>query len=236
MIKETEDKFRISDNIRLKIVSKSGYRLSSLVQNKNPPSKNCGRIDCKLCETTAKNGMGKSLCNVNSVCYQAKCVTCEDAGKIKTYDGETARTAYIRSLEHYEDLKSKKNSSWMWKHINSDHDGNINDVEFSWKVTKVSKKPLQRQLYEAVKINNKHNEENLNSKNEYNGQRLRKLEVNRDIHFDCKVCGQLFATFQHKKTHTQMFHERIKCKQCVYEAFGESGLKEHRRTTHQMRT
>ena len=56
MMKETEEKFRISDDIRITIVSKSGYRLSSLVQNKNPARRNCGEKNCNLCEYVAKSG------------------------------------------------------------------------------------------------------------------------------------------------------------------------------------
>ena len=121
----------------------------------------------------------------------------------------------------------------MWKHIQKDHNGQTDNVTFSWRVTKICKKPLQRQLCEAVKINNKKSEENLNTKYEYNGQRLRRLEVNKEIHFDCKVCGQLFKTSDHRKGHTEMFHEKIQCTQCNYDAFGKSGLKEHVRVSHQ---
>ena len=63
----------------------------------------------------------------------------------------------------------------MRKHVDNEHEGNGENVEFQWKVTGTFKKPLQRQLTEAVKISRKPNEENLNSKNEYNGQRLRWL-------------------------------------------------------------
>ena len=112
MIKETEEKYKISDKVRLKIVSKSGYKLANLVQNKNPARRNCGKNDCKFCENAEKSGHN-SMCSINSVCYEAKCVKCENEGKHKTYDGETSRTAYIRCLEHYEDLKLRKKNSWM---------------------------------------------------------------------------------------------------------------------------
>ena len=206
------------DDIRIKIVSKSGYRLSSIVQNKNPARRNCGENDCKLCEFAARTGKN-SMCNVNSMCYQAKFEKCEKEGKLKTYDGETSRTAYIRSLEHYEDLKLKKNSSWMWKHIQKDHNGQTDNVNFSWKITKICKKPLQRQLCEAVKINNKKSEENLNTKYEYNGQRLRRLEVNKETHFDCKVCGQLFKTsyYRTRPEVSEAGPQRNKSKQKVTE-------------------
>ena len=112
MIKATEEKYKISDKIRIKIVSKSGYRLAKLVQNKIPARRNCGKNDCKFCENAEKSGHN-SMCSINSVCYEGKCVKCKNEGKHKTYDGETSRTAYIRCLEHYEDLKLRKKNSWM---------------------------------------------------------------------------------------------------------------------------
>ena len=36
MLKITEEKFKISEDIRIKIVSKSGSKLINLLQNKNP--------------------------------------------------------------------------------------------------------------------------------------------------------------------------------------------------------
>ena len=99
-IKETEEKFKIADDIRLKIVSKSGSKLVNMLKRNNPARRNCGRNKCKFCELAAKSGLSNSNCSVNSVCYQAKCDECERIGKIRTYDGETARTAYTRSLEH----------------------------------------------------------------------------------------------------------------------------------------
>ena len=59
--------------------------------------------------------------------------------------------------------------------INREHEGNNNEVKFSWQVIKKHNKPLQRQLHEAVKINNKKHEESLNSKNKFNGQRIRRI-------------------------------------------------------------
>ena len=94
------------------------------------------------------------------------------------------------------------------------------------------KKPLRRQLYEAVKINRKKKDENLNTKHEYNGQRLRKLEVIQENSFDCKTCGQLFKTLQQRKIHTETFHQKTKCNECEYEAFGQNGHTEHMRSTH----
>ena len=174
------------------------------------------------------------MCSVNSVTYQAKCENCDNEGKVRTYDGETARTAYIRSKEHYDDLKNKKSTSWMWKHILKDHAGNAENVNFSWRVNRKLRKPLQRQLFEAVKISRKSPQENLNTKCEFNGQRLRKFETHTDRIYDCHVCGQLFDDMKKVKDHNRMFHMKITCDQCFAIHFGETGLKEHFKNSHQV--
>ena len=122
----------------------------------------------------------------------------------------------------------------MWKHISNEHDGCVENVTFSWNVTRKFKKPMQRQLFEAVKIGRKRNETNLNTKYEYNGQRLRRFEVHKDRSYDCKVCGHLFSDVQDLKNHNTMFHVRINCdsENCSHIAFGESGHKEHLKNSH----
>ena len=128
----------------------------------------------------------------------------------------------------------KRPSSWMWKHVVNEHNSDPSNITFSWKVTKKCNKPLQRQLCEAVKINRKKKDENLNTKYEYHGQRLRKLEVNHDKFHDCKTCGQLFSKFNDMKNHKELFHVNIKCeeKECDVVYFGTSGLKEHMKNIH----
>ena len=106
-------------------------------------------------------------CRKQNVTYQSKCVTCEREGRQRVYDGETARNLYERHKEHCKDYAKKSENSFMRKHVDNEHEGNGENVEFQWKVTGTFKKPLQRQLTEAVKISRKPNEENLNSKNEW---------------------------------------------------------------------
>ena len=68
--------------------------------------------------------------------------------------------------------------TWMLKHINEEHDGLKENVKFSWRVIRKHSKPLQRQLHEAIRIKNKKDKENLNTKFEFNGQRItRKMKM-----------------------------------------------------------
>ena len=45
-LKETEERFKIAENCRIKLVSKSGNKLSSLIEKKNPFAVNCNEIEC----------------------------------------------------------------------------------------------------------------------------------------------------------------------------------------------
>ena len=64
--------------------------------------------------------------------------------------------------------------------------------KLTWKVLRKHKKPLQRQLHEAINIDKKSPIENLNSKNEFNGQSVKRLAiVNSNIILDCKIWGQI---------------------------------------------
>ena len=94
-------------------------------------------------------------------------------------------------------------------------------------------KHLQRQLHEAIRIKNKADKENLNTKFEYNGQRITRITLSSKLqHINCNVCGCDFNQAKQKEDHMLKFHKEIKCTICEYLAFGESGIKEHCRVKH----
>ena len=118
----------------------------------------------------------------------------------------------------------------MYKHAKKEHSENVENVKFDWKVRKTFKKPLKRQLYEAKCIDSLSEEQSLNSKDEFNGQTLRKLELaKKDKQFNCKVCGKLFNNKEDMRVHFKMFHERIKCNNCEYISYGEKDLMLHQK-------
>ena len=153
MIRETEEKYKISDSQRIKIVSKAGTKLAHLVETKDPFEKNCATNDCPPCDNSDPNQL--SRCKRNNICYEAKCKTCDQRGKNRTYTGETYRNMHIRSKEHVRGLENGDPNNWMVKHVNKEHEGNTDEAEFTWKVIKKHRKLIQRQLQEAVRIQNK---------------------------------------------------------------------------------
>ena len=213
-------------------MSKSGTKLSYLLEKRNPFATNCKSQDCPPCESANPNTNELSHCMVNNVCYEVKCKTCDHQGKLRTYTGETTRNLHVRSKEHLNSLKTNDQNSWMVKHISREHEGNKAGVEFSWKVVRKHNKPLQRQLHEAVRIKNKEENENLNSKSEYLGQRIKRICLDKQeekFNFNCNTCCRKFI-FRHEVTkHNEIFHKRVKCDQCEYIAIGTYDMKEHKK-------
>ena len=87
----------------------------------------------------------------------------------------------------------------MWKHLSNEHRGNEEKIDFDVKVVKKFKKPISRQINEALRISGKKKEENLNSKKEYNGNSLKTLVLNDENKFNCSDCDYKTSS---KQIHT----------------------------------
>jgi hypothetical protein len=78
------------------------------------------------------------------------------------YEGETARSARIRSTEHITILKLKKSDSVSYKHKLTEHPNE--EVKFKFEVTNRFKDALTRQDNDAVRIDSRKNTKLLNTK------------------------------------------------------------------------
>ena len=76
----------------------------------------------------------------------------------------------------------------MRKHVDKEHDGKAENVEFGFKITGKFTKPLARQIDEANRIFRKHPKENLNSKYEFNSQQTKKLVLESKDEYTCDGC------------------------------------------------
>ena len=159
----------------------------------------------------------------------AQCKPCKAQGVKKVYFGETARNLHLRSAEHYKDCDNKnKTNSWMKKHIESDHKNNDTVCEFEWKIINSFRKPMQRQLSEAVHINNTNSKEVLNLKNEYFSNNIKGLELpNLENRITCNSCGHKFDQKTQFQNHFTAVHKRFSCPECDYISFGDRDLKNH---------
>ena len=150
------------------------------------------------------------------------------------YYGETARNLHVRSKEHYDALRRLDKNSFMYKHILTNHKANQNEVKFDWQINGHFKKPLQRQLDEAVNIENIPKELSLNSKSEYYKHNVKRISINKEeLKEQCNYCGRMFKEVLEVENHEKDFHMRYKCASCVYEAYGQKDLKQHVKIVHE---
>ena len=192
-LRENEFKMEEMTGVRLKIVERAGTKLEDILPVSNPwKGQDCMRQGCKLCDT--KSYTGKSLrqpCDKRSLLYENYCITCEEKdaaqidnevadekekklrkGKIKLhkYIGETSRSVYERSWEHWSAMEQLNPGSHLLKHLldiheEEDHAG----VKFGVRVVMFTQSSFERQLQESVVIQQeRHHHHLLNSRSEYN--------------------------------------------------------------------
>ena len=87
---------------KVRMVEKLGNTLIQSIGNQAPwRSSHCGRLDFWPCKS--KEG----ACRKHSVVYRITCLTCKAEGRSKQYWGETHRTAWDRSRDHLQALRTK---------------------------------------------------------------------------------------------------------------------------------
>ena len=85
--------------------------------------------------------------------YQSICKVCVKSGSDQgRYIGGTGRSLYEWRRENLEDAHKKKETSNIFKHWAVSHSTMLSQPEFTFKVLKTHKSPLDRQIHEAVKI------------------------------------------------------------------------------------
>ena len=105
-------------------------------------------------------------CRKVGVVYQWDCINCLAVGKKAGYLGETARSLWDRTGEHLTALRDRKPESAFWKHQVNVH-GGLGEPKFTIKVLGKYKTAAERQVREALLINNNRFDYLLNSKAEY---------------------------------------------------------------------
>ena len=159
---------------RIEIVEDGGVKMKNMLGKKDPfPSIKCDKKVCIVCES--KISKNQTSCNTNNIGYQLACDTCRERGIEQVYEGESSRSARIRGGEHYRDWKYSKSTGVLYKHKQNDHQNE--EMKISMKIIKKFKDPLTRQANEAVRINNRKNDEILNSKSEFNHPPVARITV-----------------------------------------------------------
>ena len=149
---------------KVKVVERTGTTLKNMFPTTNLwEGQGCGRGDCTTCEQGAEM---LPNCTQSSLMYENVCGTCNPgAGKDKElkevkqdiptlYVGETSRSVYERSKEHWGAWRNRTEKSHIWKHQVEAHEGAA--PKFYMRVVKYYKSALSRQIGEAVRIRREH--------------------------------------------------------------------------------
>ena len=200
-LRENEEKICVLTKSRYKIVERAGIKLQDLLTSSNPwKGSDCHRENCLPCNTKIKTGKSLSQdCKKRNVVYETWCMTCQHIDeerireehedddkslkeklrtmKLHKYYGESARSSFERGWEHVNDLARLSSHSHMLKHLVMYHEGaDFSEVVFGMKVVRFARSSFERQLQEAVLIDQQRDQHNLlNSRSEFNRSRLPRL-------------------------------------------------------------
>lgn len=92
------------------------------------------------------------------------------------YHGETDRNGYTRGCEHKADLNNERNNSALWKHCVEKH-GSVKQGFEMVIVDRARNNATKRQILEAVRIQRAGPEQIMNSRGEWNSNRVPRLTV-----------------------------------------------------------
>ena len=159
-IKEVCRRLEGVTGMRIAVQERAGDSIKHLAKAEPLKRKGCQREECFIC-TSGEGGK----CEKNGVGYRIECLTCQRAGVSTLYEGETARNAYTRGIEHQDALRLEDEENALWKHCMVQHGGVR--AEFCMTVVGVHRTPLVRQVNEAVRIVLSRADCVMNSKNEW---------------------------------------------------------------------
>ena len=182
-MKELTRRLSSSLGFGIKVVERCGsslrsrFPLSTLWEGNQ-----CGRKDCTTCTQGAEK---IPQCTKTSVVYENICQKCnKEAGGKKElesvvedsiYIGESSRSIYERSKEHWEDWRSRSSKSHILKHQELAHEG-AEDPLFIMRTVRFFRTALSRQVGEAVRIMRRGGACSiLNSKSEYDRCKIPRL-------------------------------------------------------------
>ena len=173
----------------VRVTERGGTPLGSILSSKNVGGRRtCDRKDCKICP---QPGEILENCKRRNILYESECQECNGPEDWKTRDkksltdtreqpsiyvGESNRSLFERSKEHWGDCHAQKESSHMHEHHSAAHGGE-GEAKFRFRLVKSFKSSLDRQIAEAIRIYKRGNV--LNQKGEYNRCSLTRLVIDK---------------------------------------------------------
>ena len=158
---------RSKENIR--VVETGGTSIKQLLQRSNPNREpQCRDVACWVCQDVegGQKGCLKGSCGLSNVGYVITCLTCQERGIRRVYEGESGRSGRIRSEEHLSAFRRKHTSSVLYQHVCESHEGE-ESPRFKFQVRERFRDALTRQVEEGVRIENSEDDHLLNTKSEW---------------------------------------------------------------------
>ena len=126
-------------------------------------------------------GPGPPPKSIPGVVYTIICTLCEEEGRgMAVYYGQSGKNCYARGKKHLEDFKSGDNSHCMTIHAKVHHPNEQRMMsKFKMIPLRTYRKPLERQIKEALLINNSEVDILLNSGSEWWAGRVPRASVSR---------------------------------------------------------
>jgi hypothetical protein len=170
--------------VQVRVVETAGVSLrQQLVRTDLGSGAPCPQGDCMLCITNPAQGGGLRHHRASSL-YTGTCKLCqEERGEDFTavYTGESGFSAYTRTLEHREGIMKKKEDNGFAKHLAEYHPAREGDTEaFQFAVERTFRKPMERQVSEAVAIHTCGADLVLNSKSEWEQPATERVVMTRE--------------------------------------------------------
>ena len=198
---------------RVKVAERAGRPIGSMFPLTSLwEGAQCGRELCVTCNQEVEE---MPPCSKKNLVYENICLQCNPGaskgGELETvkegapsiYIGETSRSIFERSREHWEGARKWEDKNHMVQHQKIEHGGEQEPV-FAMKVIRFYKTALARQVAEAVRIRRRGGEGAiLNSRGEFNRSHIPRLKIEETEHPDD-------GGDQHKKKTRKILREQDK--------------------------
>ena len=155
MRKVCEDIAKANPKCNFKVVEKGGLTVEKLLMNPNPTESNvCDRPKCVPCQKNPNQK--KRICSKSNVLYNYECDE-KDICPESTYDGQSSKNLFTRSLNHSYKYEKKHKDSFLHLHQEKSH--NNEDENFKLSVTRFyGKDRMSCEIAEAVILRNRKGE------------------------------------------------------------------------------
>ena len=136
---------------RIKIVERTGRTVLSHLSSNYPwAPQSCNEDECFQCST---NNEIKISCRKPGVSYRILCTKCPLNGVDAAYEGETGKCLFVRGKWHMKEFKDGVATNGMVIHNKKYHQGS-KEMHFRMEALQPFRKPLDRQIDEALRIKN----------------------------------------------------------------------------------